>query len=292
MEKPVAISQASPARGVTRAASRPIASARYYVCLGILVLAAVSMQAIADRLGSYFRKLPVPLRKVLHEIDKAKLAPEYEPAPIQPPPIDSDTLANLGTEEYLQWNLLDRRESADSAVRQARVFITYYTGQPDMVPHNPEECMGAAGWTKQSNTVVDVNVTRIDGKNVTVPVRIIEFEAPQRASTIGPSAVRMTVLFFFYANGIFETTRSGVRAATQRLTDRYSFYSKVEISFSDEGGRRPADREAAVKAIPPLLQKLMPILLQDHYPDWDAISHADSAAEASKPKSGELGTNG
>lgn len=280
MDKPIVMSHAAPLAATSRAA-RPIASARYFICLGLLIVAAASMQAVADRLGSYFRKEALPLQNELHAIDKSKLAPEYELAPLQPPPIDPDTVANLGTEQYLQWNLIDRRPGGDPAVKQARVFVTYYTGQPDMVPHNPEECMGAAGWTKTSNTVTDVSVTRSDGAVITIPVRAIEFEAPQRASAVGPAALRMTVLFFFYANGAYENTRLGVRNATQRLTDRYAFYSKFEVSFSDESGRRPAGREASSAAIAPLLQKVMPILLDDHYPDWDSVSRG--AAKPATP---------
>ncbi len=66
-------------------------------------------------------------------------APEYELHGRQPPPLNDELIANLGTEEYLQWNVVDRTLPPSDPASTCLLFVTYNTGKPDMVPHNPRE---------------------------------------------------------------------------------------------------------------------------------------------------------
>ena len=58
---------------------------------------------------------------------------------------NKDVLESLGTEDYLQWILEDTTVDVLSPVRNCSVFITYYTGNPDQVPHVPEACYTGGG---------------------------------------------------------------------------------------------------------------------------------------------------
>ncbi len=257
------------------ASPRRKTSARFYVCVGVLLLTAVGMQGTAGILKTYFRKAALPLKQTLDALDQSKLLPEYAPHRIQPELLSHEAIENLGTEEYLQWNLTVLDHERDDPTAVARLFITYHTGGPGLVPHNPKECLSAAGMTLKKETLIEISILDSGGVERTLPVSVLEFELPRRQMTQMRSGASdkqwLVVAYFFYVNGCYETTRTNVRRAVSNLWDRYAYYSKVEISFNDESFTRLPNREEAVEATRRLLRKLMPILWEDHYQDWEAI---------------------
>ncbi len=277
----VPVSSASPARGPGAAASsapvrRPV-SVRYYVCVGILLLAALTMQAVANHLKVTFTKKAVPLKRPLVALDTAKLGPEYRLAASQPPPLNDEVLENLGTHEYLQWFLEDTRRPADDPRGLVHLFITYYTGKADPVPHNPEECYSAGGASLEGRTQITVTMPGPHGKTVQIPVKVLDFVPSARSSLIVQAEARpLVVAYFFYTNGKYETTRTGVRVATGSLFDRYAYYCKIEMTFTDRQAGIPANREQTEEATRDLLRKLMPILWADHFQDWDALKRGEA----------------
>jgi hypothetical protein len=250
-------------------------STRFYVCVAILFLAAGSMQLAAGVMKTYFRKAALPLKRPLDALNQAKLLPEYAPHRIQPKLLGPEELLNLGTEEYLQWNLRELARDPSDPTAVARLFITYHTGGPGLVPHNPKECLAAGGMTLKNETLIQMSVPGPDGVEQTFPVSVLEFELPQRRAASGQSGSsgqpRLVVAYFFYVNGRYVTTRTSVRRAVSNLWDRYSYYSKIEVSFNDDSFQRLPDRADAISATRRLLRKLMPILWEDHYQDWEAI---------------------
>ncbi|RMF77118.1 MAG: hypothetical protein D6744_11665 [Planctomycetota bacterium] len=249
--------------------TRPLASVRYIVCLAILIVAGGSMQMLARVMRVHFAKAPLPLKKPLSELSIARLRPTYDLHPQQPPPFSEDLIENLGTREFLNWNLIDTRRRRLDPTYLASLFVSYYTGQPDMVPHEPRECLVASGMSLEHEETMTVTVPLADRDALEIPVAILDFESAGDAISMNPR--KLTVAFFFYANGKFVTTRNGVRLAVANLSDRYAYYSKIEISFSSDGRRRFADREETKTAAAELIRRLMPILLSDHYQDWEAI---------------------
>lgn len=253
----------------------PLVSGRYVACLAILGAAAASMQIIADSFEYYFQKQPLPLRKPLYLFDVSRLGTGYESNAQQPPPLSDELEHNLGAVDYWQHNLVDRRPDAREA-RMVRLFVTYYTGKPDMVPHNPRECNAASGFRLVGESNISLPVS-YKGETVEIPVSVLEFEPPRPAGVTG-ALPPMTVLYFFYANGQYVTTREGVKLAVHRLRDRYAFYSKIEVSFVTESGTW-ASKEASVAAGRAFLTKLMPVLWDDHYQDWSAIEAGAAPVE-------------
>lgn len=256
------------------------ASGRFYVTLAVLAVSAFTIQSTAAWLKVYFTKLPVPLIKPFYQLDPGRLGPEYSLHREQPEKLQEDLIENLGTHEYLNWALVDNSKRPEDATYQPRVFVTYYTGKPDMVPHNPRECMVASGFSLVDDKTIDVPVRRPDGSSVNIPVAVLQFEAPNKG--MGGPAQRLTVLFFFEANGSFMTTRNEVRLATQALSDRYSYYAKFEIHFGNDRFNQLATAEDSRAAIGPLLNKLMPVLWQDHFQDWAALKAGKPPTEPAR----------
>lgn len=260
--------------------SRSKTSPRFYACVAVLLATAGGMQVAAGVLEGYFRKLPLPLKKPLHLLDVNRLGPEYILYRMQPSPLSPEMIETLGTEEYLQWNLTDTQSDPGSPTSLARLFITYHTGGMTMVPHRPQECMSAAGMIFREGGIAQFTVPDASGQSWTIPVDVLEFEVPPRDLQIIPTGAgpgRMYVAYFFFTNGKYVTSRTEVRNAISTFKDKYAYYSKIEVSFSDEQ-MRSADRKQTEEATLRLLRKIMPILWADHYQDWEAIRNGAAPA--------------
>ena len=258
-------SAAHPARSRT--------SPRFYVCTAILLVAAAGLQMTAA-FGIVIKKAPLPLKRALHLLEVTRLGPEYTLHQNQPAPLSPEMIDTLGTEEYIQWNLVDQYENRESPTAVAKLFVTYHTGGLTSVPHRPQECMSAAGMILLGENVVNVTIKDSQDRPHVIPLDILEFEVTQRELQLIPAesgGSRIFVVYFFYTNGKYVTSRTQVRAAISKLTDKYAYYSKIELSFSDDSFRRLANREETEHAAARLLQKIMPILWDDHYQNWSDI---------------------
>lgn len=251
------------------------ASPRFYVCVALLAGAAIGIQVAAKSLGHVLRKQAIPLRKPLAEADARKLGPEYSLHHRPPPPINHEVLQTLGTEEYLAWKVVDARRPRSDPLSTAHVFVTYYTGKPDMVPHVPEECYVAGGAVRVGKPQdVQLAIAGAAAPQDQVPLRALSFRPKASLRDIGPGDERQTVnvLYCFLTNGRYVTTRDGVRLAQANPFERYSYYAKIELRFTDYDEQRAAGMEGSIAASGPLLGKLLPILLHDHFPDWAAVT--------------------
>jgi hypothetical protein len=242
------------------------ASARYYICLVILLLSAAGMQTAARYLKYYFRKEPVPLKRRFTELDWRKLAPRYRPHVVQPKALPPEQEEALGTENYLELRLIDTEKSARDPAALANVFLTYYTGQPDMVPHVPDECYLAGGYERVGlPTTPSLRVPGVNAPDDELPVRVVQFQS--RGGRDEP----VTVIYFFSVNGDYRNGREGVRFRLADPRERYAYYCKIELSFTDNQNPlqpRQADLQQSLAAAQDLLAKLLPVLIEDHF-DWD-----------------------
>jgi hypothetical protein len=162
---------------------------------------------------------------------------------------------SLGTEEFFQAVLVDASRAPDDPARKVRLFVTYYTGKPDMVPHVPEECFVAAGYNLVGIDAAEIRVCGIGAPNDTVPVRIARFDKG--------GAGEIAVATFFHVNGSYQTTRDGVRLKLSNPFERYAYYCKIDVDFSAENGQS-ADAQATAAALPPILEAVLPVLFEDH----------------------------
>lgn len=258
----------------TRVAAPPSATTwRFYVCFGLLLGAAGALYGATELVGGYFSKSELPLKRPFHLMDVSKLAPEYVLHPQQPPPLNKELIDSLGTDEYLQWRLVDTTKDSDDPTATARLFITYYTGKPDLVPHNPRECLAAAGMVLEEADSIEVQGASWGARDDEIPVDVLTFGFPgQSSKTIAQTEQpKLVVAYFFYANGRYVTSRNGVRTAVNTIRDRYAYYAKIEMNFVDRNNRTLANATDTKAATRKLLDKLMPILWQDHFQDWEAI---------------------
>lgn len=217
-------------------------------------------------------KKSIPLKKPFDLMDEKALWP-YKVVDKQKI-TDKDIIESLGTEDYIQWTLEDTRVPFDSPVRDCSLFITYYTGNPDQVPHVPEACYTGGGNERVDKFSVSFDVndnTGTDGtKKRLIPATGLVFR--RKSSEIWQIDADFTVIYFFKVNGKYEGNRTETRIALgTNLSSEYSYFSKVEIKFFNLRFGYPT-KEEAVAATGKLLSVILPVLERDHWPDWKAIN--------------------
>ena len=222
-------------------------------------------------------KHALPMKKPLDQLNKNRLGP-YEF--VQQKEIDAETVNTLGTDQYILWDLIDTDIEDESAPeRYVNLFITYYTGQPDQVPHVPEVCQTAGGREVEESTLEEVNIPNLNGGQA-INMTVLKFRKPVLLEKNG-----LHVMYLFKANDQFVTGRHGVRIAVGDKDAKYAYFSKVEITFGR--GRLMPTGEVAVEAGKKLLRTIIPILVEDHWPDWDSAVHGGVASDVAQADEAE-----
>ena len=245
--------------------------------ISVLVLAiAASLKGYTIKtLGIHFIKFPLPLKKPLDEMNEASLAPYKVINKVKI--TNRDIIESLGTEEYLQWELEEPDAPKNSPVQHCFLFITYYTGNPDMVPHVPDECYVGGGNKRMSGETVRIDIppaASLDASPVQLPkdvgAQLVRFSQTGKGPI--PVEKEFYVQYLFKTNGAYSSSRTETRALLgSNFTSKYSYFCKVEWKFYgfDYAGIVYPDKEQTLKASQKLLPILLPILERDHWPDWE-----------------------
>lgn len=225
----------------------------FVVCVLVLSLSGVVMSKF------YIAKEPWPPVKSLNLLDESDMEP-YRVV-MKSEIKDKDTLAQLGTEEYIQWVLEDAEVSEDSPVRKALLFVTYYP-LADVVPHVPEHCWVGAGYNLLASDAMDYTLKK-DGVEKKVPGMRLVFQG-------GSSGFweKLSQFYLMNANGIYARDRNSARfALNKNIFKKHSYFSKVEWNFMTGSGMPSyLDKEEGRKAGEKLLAVVLPILENKHWP--------------------------
>ena len=261
---------------------KPYTQPAFLICVAVLAIAATSKEIVIEWSGAHLKKLALPLKKPLAMLDVGALAP-YEV--IKKHQIaNKDILEQLGTDEYLQWELVDTEADDLSPVRYCSLFITYYTGNLDQVPHVPEECYVGGGNQRVGTELVSVDVEGLvempaitpagepaheSGAAKNIKAKYVVFAG--QGSNIWQAHPRYGVLYLLKTNGAYAGSRTEARAIMGRnLFGKYSYFSKVEWRFygGGPGGKVSPDKAEAIGASEKLLSVVLPVMERDHWPDW------------------------
>ena len=264
---------------------KPYTQPAFLICIAVLAIAGTGKKTAIQWSGAHLKKLSLPLKKPLDLLDDSALMPYRV---IRKHKItNKDMLEQLGTQEYVQWELEDTQAHKFSPVKYCSLFITYYTGHLDQVPHVPEECYTGGGNQQLGSESVTLNVQGLhtskivndDGKTVQteqtskINARYIVFI--RQGSNMWQATSKYSVLYLFQVNGTYAGSRSETRAIMgKNLFGKYSYFSKVEWKFygGGMGGVTFPNKQEAIKASEKLLSVLLPVMAQDHWPDWAKAS--------------------
>ena len=244
----------------------------FLICVAVLCVAAILLAGVKSRKNITIIKKALPLKKSFEQADANGLAPYRLVQNIRIS--NSDIIESLGTEEYLQWIIEDTDVPADSPVRNCLLFVTYYTGNPDQVPHVPEACYTGGG-----NEVVDkfglkllVTTTDQSGEQQKRVIPATGLIFTKKTAEIWESSFKFPLIYFFNVNGTYAGNRTTTRLALANLTCEYSYFSKVEIKFFGRSGQIP-NKEQAINATEKLLSVVLPFLEREHWPDWEQVTN-------------------
>jgi len=258
MELPIQATSVKPGAGLL--------NGPFIVAVVLLGAAAILAGPVASLMDFRQGKAALPLKKPLSAMDVAGLLPYRV---VQRQVLESVVVDALGTDQYINWVLEDTSVPTADPLRVAHLFVTYDTGGVNLVPHTPDECRLGAGYQPaQPHENVEVNVPRLAPDLASIPVRLCTF-----VKTAVFNREEVSVVYTFHCDGRFVATRSGVRLLINDLTDRYAYFSKVEVSFPR------ATREQSLQGAVKLFVRLLPVLVRDHFPDYAA---AESAARQSR----------
>jgi hypothetical protein len=255
------------------------------VVVGILLVAAVGLNATAQYLKLTFRKEPVDLRRPVASLP-ARLGPWQQVSVDKPLPPDIEH--TLGTKDYVFRVYVDtsivpaseveqilalpgeQREVAAMRIRPRypkaviNVALTYYTGMVDTVAHIPERCFVAGGFDISGGENRTLPVRNANGETLTI--RLLNFE-DQQATSVRP----VVVGYFFQVNGNYEHDAiNGVRWRLQKLTEKYAYYSKIELMLEKRDRDDQTAEDAAVEAFTRFLTHAMPEM-ELILPDWQQV---------------------
>lgn len=231
--------------------------------VAVILLAAAAI--LAGPVGNWMRikhaKRALPLRAPLSTLDEAAIAPYrvVERHVLEPVVVEA-----LGTDRYLSWTLEDTSVGLDDPLRYATFLVTYYSGGRNLVPHRPDVCYLGEGYEPaQPHGNLKIDVPSLVPGSTALPVRACTF-----VKTALRNRTKLSVVYTFHCNGRFVATRTGVRVLLNDLTSTYAYFSKVEVSFPR------ATRAQCVQGAGKLFARVLPTLIADHWPDFEAEEEA------------------
>lgn len=246
-------------------------TSHFLVGVIILAVAAFLSGPVATWSDLSRKKLPLPLKKPLEEMSDAGLAPfrvigreELLPTVIEA----------LDTSHYAILNLEDTGVPADDPLRFARLFVTYYSTSEHLVLHTPDVCALGAGYKPaQPHENTTISVENVGAVPLIVPVRVCTF-----VSTNVFGGNKNSIIYTFHCNGSFVSSATRIRLMINDPRTTYAYFSKVEVSFPR------ATREESVQGAGKLLARVLPVLIRDHWPDFErAEREANEPAEGTVP---------
>lgn len=269
----------------------------FVVALGALVIGAGSLQGMVRMLKATLIKFPIEAKYKLPSIPEE--LPSWEQIG-QDEMMSEEMVQELGTSNYISRAYVQKNPAPGKDPILLSVHMAYYTGMVDTVPHVPDRCMVAAGWSITGTTsVLPLHL------NPDVGSWILEPDVPGRvfSARLGPNsklpntriylprhadelAIRVNPFrdpknnrslfagYFFIANGGHCANANEVRELAFRLQDTYAYYLKVQISTSSVG-----TEEEYVAACRDLLNELLPEIMLC-VPDWVELQRSLAARAA------------
>ncbi len=252
------------------------------VC-GLLLLAAVGLNASVMALKLSFRKEAVDLRRPVTSIP-SQVGPWVQVSLDRPFPKETEDA--LATREYIQRIYVDTRKAdptvlarwSEAAVKSEELHaelqrdvagrdplgvvvlhVAYYTGAVDTVPHIPDRCMVAGGFDPvgRREVMLDLGEREMRTSFVQFEERLVQ----------GPP-VTLSVAYFFQVNGDYEYDAiTGVRKRLQDLRERYAYFAKIEL-MTQARDRTPEQSQAAMADF---LAHALPAI-EGVLPDWEQVT--------------------
>lgn len=273
----------------------------FAVALAVLFIAATGFSTVLRAARIRLTKLPIHPASGLTLPSLPSKTDHWERYGPERPPLPADVLEQLGTENYMARQYVQRNlEKSDPRVR-LELHCAYYTGTIDTVPHIPERCFVGGGLARTAGPFMirlPLDMTRLsldpnvdsathggailrartrDGKRVRMP-RGVEDLHMRVTSFVDPTGHTVFSGYFFIANGGVVASADRVRELAFRLSDTYAYYAKVQITSSDVHSPEELAQYAAN-----LLDDMLPFIML-RLPDWIDVEDGRYSQQAKTNK--------
>ena len=250
-----------------------IGDKHFLACFVVVLVAGGALQGSVKALKIHLAKRPADLRQTLASLPRelgSFKALEFEDPDTGTMEIDrklpEDSVLALGTEVYLVRDYFDS-QSTEELTPMVSVFSTYYTGKPELVPHVPERCQAATGYTQTGSETFEVIVPDVGLPDDKLTVRASTFTGVDTRSGRSRS---FAIIYFFVANGEYfddwVRVRLHLNAPQAYFWDKYSYYGFFRLTFPQSN-----DKEQCIAAAKKFLKLGFPEMIQV-WPDWDELS--------------------
>ena len=234
-----------------------------FVIAVLLLSVGVLNGSLSTWMGFNRIKRSLSLRAPLSMLQLARLVPYKVIRKLFHKP---EVVSALGTDEYISWVLEDLSVPRGDPLRYGHLDVTYYTGGHYLVPHTPDICrMGSGYMPAVPHENIGVDVEGLGLEEDRLPVRVCTFQ-----KTAVYDKEEVSVVYTFFCNGGYVETARGVRLRVNDPTKIHTFFSKVEISFLGGGGVEAPSRAKTIEGAEKLFRVVLPVLMEDHWPDFDA----------------------
>ena len=129
----------------------------------------------------------------------------------------------------------------------------------------PEECYSGGGYHKLASDSVTIEIDNKSGFKKTIRGKYLVFGDTK--VNLWRSSKKFPVLYLFRVNGEYAGNREEARVTLNKnLFHKHSYFSKVEIVFNQSS--LTISKEDAITASEKLLAVILPVLEQEHWPQW------------------------
>lgn len=260
----------------------------FIVAAATLTICGLGFRTAVGYLDVYLRKEPVPLRHHLGTIPR--IAGRWE-AIGDDQVLDEAAIEALGTDKYLS-----RLYALDGEVKSGLItlHIAYYTGLIDAVPHIPDRCFVAAGWTTDtfpSNYKLTLELPGVEPEptlrnRAGEPYMVMQVAHPVTGTPesihlpFGEARMRATGFvrqderdarlwggYFFIANHRTTSVPGEIRLLAFNPSERFAYYAKVQLTMITPAGEGP---QRFLDLSSDFLSATLPHLMRC-LPDWSEV---------------------
>lgn len=243
----------------------------FLTCLAMLIVLVVGFEVRFRNM--VIVKLPLPLKKSLGQLDRSKLTftedgkkysyrLEGQPVQLEPEMVDK-----LGTTEYISWTMRLWDETTQQPTDKAfHLFVTYYTGKPDQVPHVPEECYLGNAFEAVDNHLDRVALPSLPEKDQVAPLQVLLFK--RGGNSVSSRAQSQLVMYTFRVCDEWHAEREEVRRTLGNPFATHAYFSKVELGFALPPGQSEEALKLATEEGRRCMSVVLPVLMADHWPVW------------------------
>jgi hypothetical protein len=285
---------AAPANDVGQAVRNVLRQPGFLIVAGVLLIAAIGLNAAVNFMSLHFKKEAVTLS---HELGSIPGRMGTWVQVTQDQPLDSEMQDVLGTNKYIFREYVDERvvgagiaerfrdKSNDDRLKivreirskypdaVVRLSVTYYTGMVDTVAHVPDRCVTADGYEPTSYEQVDWAIARdlpaaLKANGDKIQVRYINFE-----NQTGANTDPCNISYFFSVNGEFACSPIDVRQRLANLWEKKAYYCKIETMTMIP------DAKKAETVLSDFLTAAMPDVMRC-MPDWEKAHGRPSKLES------------